>query len=82
MSDTEILAERFEAERSRLRSLAYRMLGSSTEADDAVQEAFLRAVRADRSDIDNLAGWLTTNCRVASVTTPVRPTPSGLYVTK
>jgi RNA polymerase sigma factor (sigma-70 family) len=60
VSDTEILAERFEAERSRLRSLAYRMLGSSTEADDAVQEAFLRAARADRSDIDNLAGWLTT----------------------
>jgi len=54
------LAERFEANRARLRAVAYRMLGSSAEADDAVQEAWLRLTRADRSDVANLGGWLTT----------------------
>jgi RNA polymerase sigma factor (sigma-70 family) len=54
------LLERFEAERPRLRALAYRMLGSSTEADDAVQEAWLRFNRSDLSQVNNLAAWLTT----------------------
>jgi RNA polymerase sigma-70 factor (ECF subfamily) len=58
--DDEILAGRFEAHRAHLRAVAYRMLGSSTEADDAVQEAWLRLSRADTSGVDNLAGWLTT----------------------
>jgi RNA polymerase sigma-70 factor (ECF subfamily) len=54
------LAERFEANRSHLRGVAYRMLGSVTEADDAVQEAWIRLSRTDTSDVDNLAAWLTT----------------------
>lgn len=60
MTQQEILAERFEANRSHLRSVAYRMLGSKTEADDAVQEAFVRLMRADTESVDNFAGWLTT----------------------
>jgi RNA polymerase sigma-70 factor (ECF subfamily) len=52
--------DRFEAERPRLRALAYRMLGSSAEADDAVQEAWLRFDRTDRSEVENLTAWLTT----------------------
>src|ERR1700744_4116809 len=54
------LAQRFEAERGHLRAVAYRMLGSLSEADDAVQEAWLRLNRADDEGIDNLGGWLTT----------------------
>jgi RNA polymerase sigma-70 factor (ECF subfamily) len=54
------LAERFEDHRAHLRAVAYRMLGSSGEADDAVQEAWLRLSRADATSIDNLGGWLTT----------------------
>jgi RNA polymerase sigma factor (sigma-70 family) len=54
------LAERFEAERSHLKAVAYRMLGSPTEAEDAVQESWLRLSRADTSDVRNLGGWLTT----------------------
>jgi len=60
MDEHDLLAERFEANRSRLRAVAYRMLGSLGEADDAVQEAWLRLSRADAGGIDNLAGWLTT----------------------
>jgi len=60
MTETEILAERFEANRDRLRSVAYRMLGSRAEADDAVQEAFLRLMRSGTGSVDNFAGWLTT----------------------
>ncbi len=56
----EWLAERFEADRARLQSVAYRLLGSSGEADDAVQEAWLRLSRADTSEVENLSGWLTT----------------------
>ncbi|HKY68415.1 MAG TPA: sigma-70 family RNA polymerase sigma factor, partial [Acidimicrobiales bacterium] len=60
MSDDDRVAERFEAERPRLRAVAFRMLGSRSEADDAVQEAWLRLRRADAAAIGNLAGWLTT----------------------
>ena len=54
------LAEQFEANRTRLRAVAYRMLGSVNEADDAVQEAWFRLSRSDASGIENLSGWLTT----------------------
>jgi len=57
---TASLTEDFEAQRPRLRAVAYRMLGSVSEADDALQEAWLRADRADTSDVRNPAGWLTT----------------------
>jgi RNA polymerase sigma factor (sigma-70 family) len=60
MDERDWLAERFEEERPRLRGVAYRMLGSLSEADDAVQEAWLRLSRTDATDIDNLGGWLTT----------------------
>jgi RNA polymerase sigma-70 factor (ECF subfamily) len=60
MDEREWLAERFEEHRTRLRAVAYRMLGSLSEADDAVQEAWLRLNRADASKLDNLGGWLTT----------------------
>ena len=60
MQDHDWLAERFEANRTNLRAVAYRMLGSVNEADDAVQEAWLRLSRADTSDVENLGGWLTT----------------------
>src|SRR5436190_10214790 len=60
MDDTEWLAERFEQHRARLRAVAYRMLGSVSEADDAVQEAWLRLSRSDAASIENLGGWLTT----------------------
>jgi RNA polymerase sigma-70 factor, ECF subfamily len=56
----EWLAERFEAHRAHLRAVAYQMLGSASEADDAVQEAWLRLSRADAGSVDNLGGWLTT----------------------
>ncbi|EIV92134.1 sigma-70 family RNA polymerase sigma factor [Frankia sp. QA3] len=56
----ELLAARFEAHRGQLRAVAYRMLGSLAEADDAVQEAWLRLSRADSDAVDNLGGWLTT----------------------
>jgi RNA polymerase sigma factor (sigma-70 family) len=54
------LAERFEAHRSHLRAVAYRMLGSPSEADDAVQEAWLRLSRSGAEGVENLGGWLTT----------------------
>src|SRR5262245_11350994 len=60
MVEHEGLAERFEATRGHLRGVAYRMLGSLSEADDAVQEAWLRLSRSDTSGVDNLGGWLTT----------------------
>jgi RNA polymerase sigma factor (sigma-70 family) len=56
----EWLAERFEADRARLRAVAYRLLASPSEAEDAVQEAWLRLSRADTSEVENLSGWLTT----------------------
>jgi RNA polymerase sigma-70 factor (ECF subfamily) len=60
MDERDWLAERFEEHRTRLRAVAYRMLGSLSEADDAVQEAWLRLSRTDASEIDDLGGWLTT----------------------
>ena len=60
MTDQDWLAERFEANRSHLRGIAYRMLGSLTEADDAVQDAWIRLSRTDTSDVDDLRAWLTT----------------------
>lgn len=60
MSDPEYLAERFEEHRTHLRAVAYRMLGSLSEVDDAVQEAWLRLSRAGGEGVDNLGGWLTT----------------------
>lgn len=60
MNDHDVLAERFEAHRARLRALAYQTLGSASEAEDAVQETWLRLSRADADSIDNLGGWLTT----------------------
>jgi RNA polymerase sigma-70 factor, ECF subfamily len=60
MDETDFLAGSFEEHRGHLRAVAYRMLGSLTEADDAVQEAWLRFSRSDTSDVDNLGAWLTT----------------------
>jgi RNA polymerase sigma factor (sigma-70 family) len=60
MHDQDWLAERFEANRSHLRGVAVRMLGSLTEADDAVQEAWIRLSRTDTGDVENLRAWLTT----------------------
>ena len=60
MDDQEWLAQGFEANRAHLRAVAYRMLGSPSEADDAVQEAWLRLSRSDTGGIENLGGWLTT----------------------
>jgi RNA polymerase sigma factor (sigma-70 family) len=60
MDDSEFLAERFEEHRTHLRAVAYRMLGSLSEADDAVQDSWLRLSRTDTSDVENLRAWLTT----------------------
>ena len=60
MDEHEWLAQRFEEHRTHLRAVAYRMLGSLSEADDAVQEAWLRLSRSDSDEIENLGGWLTT----------------------
>src|ERR671924_130236 len=60
MDERERLAERFEQHRTRLRAVAYRMLGSLSEADDAVQEAWLRLSRTDTSGVENLGAWLNT----------------------
>src|ERR1041384_5316869 len=58
-NDAERLAERFEAERAHLKAVAYRMLGSLDEAEDAVQETWLRLSRSDANSLENLRGWLT-----------------------
>src|SRR5947208_16307682 len=60
MGEHRALAEEFEANRRHLQSVAQRMLGSTSEADDAVQEGWLRLSRSDTSDVANLRGWLTT----------------------
>jgi RNA polymerase sigma-70 factor (ECF subfamily) len=60
MDENDWLAERFEEQRTQLRGVAYRMLGSLAEADDAVQDAWVRVSRAEANDIENFGGWLTT----------------------
>jgi RNA polymerase sigma-70 factor (ECF subfamily) len=60
MTDQQWLAERFQEHRPRLRAVAYRMLGSLSEADDAVQDSWLRVSRADAGEVENLGAWLTT----------------------
>src|SRR5260370_33991524 len=60
MDETEWLADRFEEHRAHLRSVAYRMLGSLPDADDAVQDAWLRLSRSGADEVENLGGWLTT----------------------
>jgi RNA polymerase sigma factor (sigma-70 family) len=60
VTDQDWLAARFEAERARLRAVAYRLLGSTAEAEDAVQDAWLRLTRTDATSIDNVGAWLTT----------------------
>jgi RNA polymerase sigma factor (sigma-70 family) len=60
MDERDWLAERFEEHRPRLRAVAYRMLGSTSEADDAVQEAWIRLSRSNAGEIDNLQAWLVT----------------------
>jgi|SRR5512133_2344331 RNA polymerase sigma factor (sigma-70 family) len=60
MDERDWLADRFEEHRPRLRAVAYRMLGSLTDADDAVQDAWLRLTRAGTGEVENLGGWLTT----------------------
>ena len=60
MDEDQWMAQRFEEQRSHLRAVAYRMLGSLSEADDAVQDAWLRLSRSDVSDVENLRAWLTT----------------------
>ena len=60
MHDDQLLATEFEEQRTRLRAVAYRMLGSTAEADDAVQEAWLRLSRSGTDGVENLGGWLTT----------------------
>src|SRR6476469_2302330 len=58
--NVDVIAEQFEADRPRLHAVAYRMLGSASDADDAVQEAWLRLSRSDTSDVAKLTGWLTS----------------------
>jgi DNA-directed RNA polymerase specialized sigma24 family protein len=85
-------ANTFDRERRRLRSVAYRIVGSLSEADDAVQEAWLRLQRAQAEEIDNLEGWLTTvvartclnvlrdrrsHAGIGAATATSRPTPTG-----
>src|SRR5881398_648005 len=60
MSTPEALAEEFEQHRAHLRAVAYRMLGSASEAEDAIQESWIRLGRTDVSDVENLRAWLTT----------------------
>ena len=60
MDEKNFLAEKFEANRAHLRAVAYRMLGATSEVDDAVQETWLRLSRSDTSAVENLGGWLTT----------------------
>jgi RNA polymerase sigma-70 factor (ECF subfamily) len=67
MDEREVLAQEFEEHRTRLRAVAYRMLGSLSEADDAVQETWLRLSRVDADELENLGAWLTTVCARVSL---------------
>jgi RNA polymerase sigma factor (sigma-70 family) len=69
MAENDFLADQFELHRTRLRAVAYRMLGSLSEADDAVQEAWLRLSRSQADEIENLGAWLTTVVARVSLTT-------------
>jgi RNA polymerase sigma factor (sigma-70 family) len=85
MDEREWLAERFEEHRAHLRAVAYRMLGSLSEADDAVQEAWLRLSRSDASEIENLGGWLTTvvarvSLNLLRLRATRREEPLGLHI--
>jgi RNA polymerase sigma factor (sigma-70 family) len=82
MDDHDVLAKRFEAHRPRLRAVAYQTLGSASEADDAVQEAWLRLSRSDADNIENLGGWLTTVvARVClNMLQSRRERPSGIHL--
>jgi DNA-directed RNA polymerase specialized sigma24 family protein len=60
MDEENLLSREFEANRKHLRAVAYRMLGSLSEAEDAVQESWLRLSRTDMAEVTNLGGWLTT----------------------
>src|SRR5271155_1157437 len=60
MSENNMLSERFESEKAHLKGIAYRMLGSQEDAEDAVQEAWVRLSHSDAGQVDNLGGWLTT----------------------
>jgi RNA polymerase sigma factor (sigma-70 family) len=75
VTENDALAGQFEAHRDHLRAVAYRMLGSSTEADDAVQEAWLRLSRSGPEGVQNLGGWLTTV--VARVCLDMLRSPAG-----
>jgi RNA polymerase sigma factor (sigma-70 family) len=82
MDDHDVLAKQFEAHRARLRAVAYQTLGSASEADDAVQEAWLRLSRSDRGSIENLGGWLTTvTARVClNMLQSRRDRPAGIHL--
>src|SRR3954462_6671812 len=85
MIEQDWLARRFEEHRPRLRAVAYRMLGSVSEADDAVQEGWLRLSRSDASEIENLSAWLTTVVARVSLNmlrsrTTRREQPLGVHI--
>src|SRR6202022_4348346 len=80
MQEHDWLAERFEENRAHLRAVAYRMLGSLSEADDAVQEAWIRLSRADTSDVENLGGWLTTGLALLVVLDTLAPAERLAFV--
>ena len=78
MGEQDWLAEQFEAHRSRLRAAAYRMLGSATEADDAVQDAWSRFSHVGANGVNNLSGWLTTLVARAGPRFRFRQRPAGV----
>ncbi len=80
MDENDWLAGRFEEHRTGLRALAYRMLGSTAEADNAVQEAWPRLARSDTSDVENLGGWLTVPASTASLLIATIPAFTALWV--
>ena len=77
MTDKEWLAAAFEEHGDHLRAVAYRLLGSSSDADDAVQDTWLKLTGADPGEVENLAPWLTTVVAPVSPHLPVPPVPAG-----